>query len=105
MKYTKKTQERKRMKTRKQKRRIRLKKHKTRQFRRGGNIIADGSYKIGKSATITVRPSNLYKSKFVSNISVTNNSGNDIDETLSSMVKSISRQHPYNHCRQSHQFQ
>ena len=36
-------------------------------------------------------PSKLYKSKYISNISVSDNN-NDIDEKLASMVKSVSNQ-------------
>ena len=59
-------------------------------LRSGGTTVpTDGSYNIGKSATITITPSKLYKSKFKSNITV-NGSSTDIDETLASMVKSVS---------------
>ena len=51
----------------------------------------DESHKVGKFATITVVPSKLYKSKYISNISVSDNN-NDIDEKLASMVKSVSNQ-------------
>ena len=75
----------------KKKKRVRKRSYRLRHtFRSGGTTIpTDGSYNIGKSATITVTPSRLYKSKFKSNITV-NGSSTDIDETLASMVKSVS---------------
>ena len=86
-------------KTKKSIKRLSLKKKKkirryTRRFYHnpyfGGTLIpTDGSHHIGKSATITITPSNLYKSKFKSNIRV-DGSSTDIDETLASMVKSVS---------------
>ena len=72
------------------KKKKRVRKHSRRFRNTGGTTIpTDGSYNIGKSATITITPSRLYKSKFKSKITV-NGSSTDIDETLASMVKSVS---------------
>ena len=79
----------KKLQKRKQKT-LKLNRNKSRKYRQGGDFIpTSASHRIGKSAMITIQPSKLDNSKFISNIRVSGYQ-NNIDETLSSMIKSLS---------------
>ena len=72
---------------------LKIHRNKSKKIRRGGTMIpTNASHKIGKSIMLTIHPSKLDNSKFISNISVSGYN-NNIDETLSSMVKSLNHTH------------
>ena len=75
------------------KRTLKIHRNKSKKIRRGGTMVpTNASHKIGKSIMLTIHPSKLDNSKFISNVSVSGYD-NNIDETLSSMVKSLNPTH------------
>ena len=77
-------------KQRRKRKTLKINKKKSRKLRYGGSRTPiSTSHSIGKSVLITIQPSKLDNSKYTSNIRVSGYQ-NNIDETLSLMVKSLS---------------